>query len=77
VLAVGLTWWFRRSDHRVRSRLAGAMGRDFEDPAANEEASHLDALSPMETNGMDQTPLPYQTLPPSRFTLGPDEPKGG
>jgi hypothetical protein len=66
VLAAGLTWWFRRSDRRVRSRLAGAMRREFRATPDNDQPS---------AHGLEQTPLPYPALPPTRFPLDANEPK--
>jgi hypothetical protein len=67
LLAAGLTWWFRRSDGRVRSRLAGAMARDFQVPLPDNEQSIA--------HGLEQTPLPYLDLPPARFPLDANDPK--
>jgi hypothetical protein len=67
LLAVGLTWWFRRSDRRIRSRLAGAMARDFQAPLP-------DGDEPI-AHGLDQTPLPYLESPPARFPLDANDPK--
>jgi hypothetical protein len=34
-LALLMHWWFRRADHKVQRRLAGARQREFVPPAAN------------------------------------------
>jgi hypothetical protein len=78
VLAVGLTWWFRRSDQHVRSRIAGAMERDFQigGPESNGEFAHPAGFMPRDEHGLDQTPFPNPALPPPRFTLDSNESKG-
>jgi hypothetical protein len=39
VLAVGLTWWYRRGDRHVRSRLAGAHEIGFQEPTPETETA--------------------------------------
>jgi hypothetical protein len=77
LLAVGLTWWFRRSDRYVQSRLAGALTRDFQVPEPDDDPpiARRDAISPMDAGGTDQTPLRYHALPPPRFTMDSNDPK--
>jgi hypothetical protein len=75
VLTVG---WFRRSDKRVRSRIAGAMERDFQigGSESNGEFAHPSGFMARDEHGLDQTPFPNPALPPPRFTLDSNESKG-
>jgi hypothetical protein len=77
-LAIGLTWWFRRSDQRVRSRIAGAMERDFQITGAesNGEFAHPTGMMAPNQHGLDDTPFPHPALPPPRFTLDSNESNG-
>jgi hypothetical protein len=77
-LAVGLTWWFRRGDRRVRSRIAGAMERDFQATGLDNIAGIAHSTEFMVQNeyALDHTPLPNPVLPPRRFTLDSNESKG-
>jgi hypothetical protein len=73
--AAVLTWWFRRGDQQVRSRVAEAMPVAFSDTF---EPSDAPLDTPLPNDGIaaapspgaaDQTPNPAHPLPPPRFTL--------
>jgi hypothetical protein len=73
--AAALTWWFRRGDQRVRSRVAEAMPVAFSDtfePSDAPPASHgpNDGITPAPGPGAaDPTPNPAHPLSTPRFTL--------
>jgi hypothetical protein len=76
-LALGLTWWFRRSDRHVRARLAGAISRDFQVPLPDDDRHNVspEATFAIQSSPKDQTPLPFPSLPPTRFPLDSNDPK--
>jgi hypothetical protein len=79
-LAAALTWWFRRADQRVRTRVSGAMAVPFQVSPESDEAP-LTSPSASEPgpspNGTDATPNPAHPLAPTRFTRDHDESGSG
>jgi hypothetical protein len=78
-LAAGLTWWFRRGDQNVRTRVAGVLTAPFPDMV---ETSDIPVASPVASDGMaaapsprstDLTPNPAHPLSPPRFSLGRED----